>query len=751
MKIALLLTSSIMIDADRIGVSARMLAHQLMARPGVVADVLCIPFSGRTLPGWLNDVERLAQVDFGGYDALICLTPDSAFANHRVQVLYPHAALPVMQSSRSSFSFVNELYQGRVLASLEAFVSEYKELLEAGHSQAAGVCSASIKSHFYRIAVCRRGLARVGAPSTAIAQSLVRLGAAQVESVWFEGDSRPDAPARGERPISTLVAVGASTQLALAAALVREVRKTQPSVRVCCHAATSFRKDLESLLPAGTLILTGNFSERIELFGLCSTIVDLDSAECATDARSASAAGARLVCVAGSAWADVQGTTVVDQRGDIAGAIISGDVGYQANPVDPISIDWLLPSLSHRRPAVARKRPRILSASTYPVWPIRSGGQARVYHLFRELARYADIELLTLSESAGETQSYRLPAELTEHRVAMTAAHHAAEAKLRARAEFDQLGDIAFPRLNAHTPEYRSKLRELGAGADLLVASHPYGIAPILDDLARPFVHDSHNVEFLLKREMMPGNAVSDTLIRELTGLELSLVRRAAAVSACSLQDVHHLQKESGMPASHFVYAPNGVDVKSVRYTSPIERSRRKSYEGRPGCVGFFMGSWHAPNVAAVARIFDLAIQRPDLRFVIAGSVCEAPLARPPHNVTMLGTLDDAQKHAWLGLADFALNPIESGSGTNLKMLDYLAAGLPVVTTPTGCRDLQLSNGIHARICELDQFAVAIDEAVDPELGEALARAGRAHVEQHFDWHQIAAGIWSAWRAKGIV
>ncbi|MFN7173813.1 MAG: MlaD family protein, partial [Thermaurantiacus tibetensis] len=44
----------------------------------------------------------------------------------------------------------------------------------------------------------------------------------------------------------------------------------------------------------------------------------------------------------------------------------------------------------------------------------------------------------------------------------------------------------------------------------------------------------------------------------------------------------------------------------------------------------------------------------------------------------------EEEKLALLRGADVALNPISSGSGTNLKMLEYFAAGLPVLSTPHG-------------------------------------------------------------------
>ena len=41
-------------------------------------------------------------------------------------------------------------------------------------------------------------------------------------------------------------------------------------------------------------------------------------------------------------------------------------------------------------------------------------------------------------------------------------------------------------------------------------------------------------------------------------------------------------------------------------------------------------------------------------------------------------------------ILDLAINPVTTGSGTNLKMLDYMAAGVPVLSTPHGARGLGL-------------------------------------------------------------
>jgi len=83
----------------------------------------------------------------------------------------------------------------------------------------------------------------------------------------------------------------------------------------------------------------------------------------------------------------------------------------------------------------------------------------------------------------------------------------------------------------------------------------------------------------------------------------------------------------------------------------------------------------------------------------------------------------------------FALNPVVVGSGTNLKTVEYMAAGLAIVTTPTGARGTGMADGEHAAIMERAEWPAALaDLAADRERAVALGRAARRLAEERFDW-----------------
>ena len=82
-----------------------------------------------------------------------------------------------------------------------------------------------------------------------------------------------------------------------------------------------------------------------------------------------------------------------------------------------------------------------------------------------------------------------------------------------------------------------------------------------------------------------------------------------------------------------------------------------------------------------------------------------------------------------------AINPVFWGSGSNLKQVEYLAAGLPSVTTPAGARGFALKPSVHAIVESLEEMPRRLAWLLqNQEFGKSIARAGREFAERYFDW-----------------
>ena len=109
-----------------------------------------------------------------------------------------------------------------------------------------------------------------------------------------------------------------------------------------------------------------------------------------------------------------------------------------------------------------------------------------------------------------------------------------------------------------------------------------------------------------------------------------------------------------------------------------------------------------------------------------------------PSNIALLGVVNEKDKNRIFSVVDFALNPMMSGSGTNLKMFDYMSAGIPIISTEFGMR------GIEERDCfvrvENNELSKAVKEFSLMEY-ESMIKKARKHVVDTFDWDVIVENL----------
>ncbi len=126
----------------------------------------------------------------------------------------------------------------------------------------------------------------------------------------------------------------------------------------------------------------------------------------------------------------------------------------------------------------------------------------------------------------------------------------------------------------------------------------------------------------------------------------------------------------------------------------------------------------------------------------IADSTGQTFRFRHAQNVYLLGQVSEEEKFAIYKTADIALNPMTSGSGTNIKVLGYLASGIPLITTQKGARGLALENNKNAIICNISEFPEKIRDVLkDSNLATSLANNGRQLVEEIYDWSNITSDM----------
>jgi len=376
------------------------------------------------------------------------------------------------------------------------------------------------------------------------------------------------------------------------------------------------------------------------------------------------------------------------------------------------------------------------------VTPVRGGGQARVFHLYKNLAPTFETELIVLGNHGDAPFSRVIAPGLFETRVPKTREHEEAERELSREVEWFPVTDVAFSELIRLTPEYGRKLEHSCKSADAVVACHPYTFPAIESATDIPLWYEAQDVEYLLKQEVMPKTARGLELVAQVKDVERRCCERAAIVMACSEDDRDALQSLYNMSAAKMHVVPNGVDTTQIPFTSRQESLEAKKKLGLTGCFcAVFVGSGHEPNLRAVKAILTMADKCPSARFLIAGSSCLAFAdSRVPDNVGLLGVVDDFTKQVVFQMADVALNPVEHGSGTNLKMLEYAAAGVPIITTDPGIRGLGFRNNREVILAQIRDFPNRIESLRSAPLVSLnrMTKSARERVSRDFDWRTIA-------------
>jgi len=289
-------------------------------------------------------------------------------------------------------------------------------------------------------------------------------------------------------------------------------------------------------------------------------------------------------------------------------------------------------------------------------------------------------------------------------------------------------------------------VREASRRATLATVVHPYCL-PVLK-AARPrlaFVLDSHNAEYVLKDAVLPHDEVSGQLRSTVRAVEQEAVRTAELITYCTDSDRAQLIA-LGPTLADWLHVPNGTDVDAIRFTSGTERrQRRQRLLNKIGAgiyrhLTAFVGSAHPPNVDAAYAIAHFAPQLPSVLFLLLGAHAEQ-LAHDdlPANVLPMGLVPERILFTLLRCSDLALNPMRRGSGSNLKIAQAFAIGVPVITTEVGARGYDVEHDNELLVATISEFPEVIARALHDTVGsDRRAERARRHVERVLDWSSLS-------------
>jgi glycosyltransferase involved in cell wall biosynthesis len=282
--------------------------------------------------------------------------------------------------------------------------------------------------------------------------------------------------------------------------------------------------------------------------------------------------------------------------------------------------------------------------------------------------------------------------------------------------------------------------------ADVVQVEGPYGFHAVRERLVgrragTPMVLVCHNVEGRVTRISHPTDR---RLLRRVSALEGDAARAAEGIIALTSADREALVADYGVDPAKVRIIPCGVDLQYFRPVTAADREATKAPLGLSGrTVAVFTGARYRPNVEALRHLERMAgADGPrdglpgDLTFLVVGRVGEE---HQGGDGPLIATGFVPEMAPFLRAADLAVVPMQSGGGMHLKVLEFLAMGLPVVATRLAVRGLEAPLPEGITVCPTHQMPEALAAwAAEPGRRAEAGAKNRAWVADRYGWERIA-------------
>jgi glycosyltransferase involved in cell wall biosynthesis len=387
---------------------------------------------------------------------------------------------------------------------------------------------------------------------------------------------------------------------------------------------------------------------------------------------------------------------------------------------------------------------KILMVSSYLPFPLKSGGEIRLYNLIKNIATEHEITLIC------EKRDYQTDADVEEVRKICKKVVTVTRKKQWSTANILKTGLSMDPFLIVgHTSE-EMKLAikdELVREKYDLIHVETFYVYQNLPKVSIPVILVEHNVEYLAyERYVKLANPLLK-LFFTIDVMKLKKKEEQAWRKVDKLIAVSNMERRLMKRADISVIA-NGVDLNNFQFRS----SQNLPDEKRILFIGDF--KWFQNVDAAeviLKQIWPRISQklaetknRTDVKLWIIGRNIPDKIKSLTASKNIILDEDSKEETAEIfRRAYLLLAPIRAGGGTSYKILEAMASGVPVITTNLGLEGLEAKNNIHALASdkedELAELALVLIQ--DHSVYRKLILNARKLIEEKYDWRVIAAKL----------
>lgn len=255
--------------------------------------------------------------------------------------------------------------------------------------------------------------------------------------------------------------------------------------------------------------------------------------------------------------------------------------------------------------------------------------------------------------------------------------------------------------------------------------------------LRKPAVYDAHS-STLLESE----SGWSATKRAMIKFQESIILRRSKRIVVVSTELRDYFEKTYGIPKEIMSVVYNGTNLQ--RPVGSLLHIKEKLGIGPDDkVVAFICPRFHSPNIQALEFFYEIVplveSRLRNVKFLILGGGDE--MVAPSANVIYTGFVEKLEDY--LSIADAAVSPYPPtalSGGTRNKVADYLALGIPFVSTTEGVRGFDgLVDGVHFLAADTKEaFADRLNQVLTkPELAASLSKQS-LEVARRYSWGHSA-------------
>ena len=360
---------------------------------------------------------------------------------------------------------------------------------------------------------------------------------------------------------------------------------------------------------------------------------------------------------------------------------------------------------------------KIVLVSGNRIAPAATGGQVRTISIARALARIG--HSVHIFSMAGRREDYR-GAGLRRGMMLENAIEPRLKESTHLGLTFGMMQTFArrldYPRVWQHRMLAGGMIpRQLKLAlheADIVMSDLPY-CPPIPGPWrTKPWYLVSHNLEHKLLEQ---GSARQRRFAGWMRGVEGAAPQTYTDVLSCAEEDQVFFRAHDARSQLKVPIVRCGVDPQLYSF-SPEMRPQMRAQLGltEEDRVLIFSGSGFAPNVEAFRDIKEFCrsaaefMARHRVYFLVVGSVSREAY----RDGALIVTGPVPEVVPYFAASDAGVNLVTRGSGSNVKLFEYLAARLPVISTVFGVRGTELTASADYLPCSRDDLREVIQHFV---------------------------------------